>query len=327
MVSPMSPAMPVTLQINVAPTDLPHAVHTLPHQLRQFSGQVQEILFTYDLHRTERGGRFGEGWEERLQPMGELLERLCAEHPAARVEQVDYDPHRMRELARELFGPDAEMPVKDTKGAPFYPYFQGLFAARHEHVLHLDSDMMFGGGSQSWVSEAYGLLQAHEDVLACNPLAGPPRAGGSPPSAAQAFPAAGGGLRVTTMNTRLYLIDRSRMRERMLPMELIGPIRLVSRLKAKLHGNPPFGAAELVLGEAMRRAGLCRVDFPGEEPGLWSLHPPYRSPEFYSELPRLIEQVETGRIPEAQRGDYELGDAMLDWSRARRRARIRRIWA
>jgi hypothetical protein len=323
----MAPVMPVTLQINVAPTDLPHALHTLPHQLRRFSGQVQEILFTYDLHRTERGGRFAEGWEERRGPMSELLEGLCGKHPHARVAEVDYDPARMRRLAGELFGPGAEMPVKDTKGAPFYPYFDGLFEARHDHVLHLDSDMMFGGGSRTWVAEGSELLRGNEEVLAVNPLAGPPLLDGSSSSGpAHRFAPVEGALRLDTMNTRLYLIDRTRMFERMLPMELLPPIRLVSRIKAKLHGNPPYGAAELVMGEAMRRAGLCRVDFPGRPPGMWSLHPPFRSPEFYSELPRLLEQVETGRIPDAQRGDYELGDSMLDWSRARRRARIRRIW-
>ncbi len=324
----MAPAMPVTLQINVAPTDLPHAVHTLPHQMRRFAAQVQEIIFTYDLHRTERGGRFAEGWEERRGPMGELLERLCGEHPHARVAEVDYDPARMRLLAGELFGPGSEMPVKDTKGAPVYPYFDGLFEARNDHVLHLDSDMMFGGGSPTWVSEGSELLEAHQEVLAVNPLAGPPLLEGATPTVpSQPFTPVEGAIRVDTMNTRLYLIDRARMRRRMLPMELLGPIRLVSRVKAKLHGNPPYGAAELVMGAAMRRAGLCRVDFPGRPPGMWSLHPPYRSPEFYRELPRLIEQVETGRIPDAQRGDYELGDSMLDWTRARRRARIRRIWA
>jgi len=321
----MTSASAVTLQINVAPTDLPHAVHTLPHHLRTFSGQVQEILFTYDLHRSEHGGRFAEGWEERRGPMGELLERLCAEHPGARIAQVDYAPARMAQLAEELFGGGLQMPVKDTRGGPFYSYFHGLLEARHDHVLHLDSDMFFGGGSQSWVAEAVELLEAHAEVLACNPQAGPPLPDG--PAAATQFGGVPGAIRVETMNTRLYLIDRARLRERMLPMELLGPVRPISRLKARLHGNPPFAAPELILGQAMRRAGLHRVDFPGRPPGLWSLHPPYRSPEFYAELPRLIEQVETGRVPDAQRGDYELGDSMLDWSRARRRARIRRMWA
>ena len=305
----------VTLQVNVAPTDLPHARHTLPHQLRQWGGQVQEILFTFDLHRTAKGGRFGEGWDERLEPMRELLDGLCREHPHARVEEVDYDPARMAAIARELLGNDT-MPAKDTKGAPFYPYFHGLAGARHDLVLHLDSDMMFGGASQSWIAEACELLSGDRRVLACNPLARPPAAGARPAPA-----------RLQTMNTRLYLIDRARMRERLLPLTLLGPIRLISAVKARLHGNPPFAAAELVLGAAMREAGMCRVDFLGQDPGMWSLHPPFRSAEFYRELPRLIGEVESGQIPAAQRGDYELSDAMLDWSRARRRARLRRIWA
>jgi hypothetical protein len=323
----MADARAVTLQINVAPTDFPHAVHTLPHQLRQWGGQVQEILFTFDLHRTPKGGRFGEGWEERLAPMQELLERLCSEHPHARLETVDYDPQRMAEVAEVLLG-GSTMPVKDTKGAPFYPYFHGLYGASNELVLHLDSDMMFGGGSQSWIGEACELLQRDPDVLACNPLAGPPSPDGRLlTQQAEVFPGVPSAFRFASMNTRIYLLDRVRLRERLLPMALVGPIRALSRAKAKMHGNPPYGAAELVLGAAMRTAGMCRVDLLGSDPGMWSLHPPFRSPEFYRELPRLIEQVETGQIPAAQLGDYELGDAMLDWSRARRRARLRRIWA
>jgi hypothetical protein len=320
-------ARPVTLQIGVAPTDLPHAVHTLPHQLRQWSGQVREILFTFDLHRTARGGRFGEGWHERLEPMQRLLEDLCREHPNARVAPVDYAPETMREIAlRFLGGPF--VPAKDTKGAPFYPYFYGLRSARHDLVFHLDSDLMFGGSSQTWVGEACRLLSEHPDVLACSPLPGPPAPEGQlRRQSTQPFGSGRFAFRFSTMNTRLFLIDRIRLRERVLPLQLLGPIRLTSRVKARLHGNPPYRAAELALGAAMRAAGLSRVDFLGAEPGMWSLHPPYRGTEFYRELPRLIERVESGQVPDAQRGDYELNDSMFDFSRARRRARIRRLWA
>jgi hypothetical protein len=323
----MTQASPATLQINVAPTDLPHAVHTLPHQLRQWGGQVQEILFTFDLHRTAHGGRFGEGWQERLEPMQQLLEELCREHPHARVASVDYAPQAVREIALAyLDGPF--MPAKDTKGAPFYPYFHGLHEARHELVLHMDSDLLFGGSSQTWISEARTLLDQHPDVLACSPLPGPPTPdGGLRTQTAPRFEHACAAFRFSTMNTRLFLIDRVRLRERALPLQLLGPIRRTSRVKARLHGNPPYGAAELALGAAMRAAGLSRVDFLGAEPGMWSLHPPYRTPQFYEQLPSLIERVETGRVPDAQRGDYELNDSMFDFSRARRRARIRRLWA
>ena len=53
--------MATTLQINLAPTDLPHLIHVLPHQIRQFGGQVDEILLTLDLHQSR--GRFGAAWK------------------------------------------------------------------------------------------------------------------------------------------------------------------------------------------------------------------------------------------------------------------------
>jgi hypothetical protein len=60
---------------------------------------------------------------------------------------------------------------------------------------------------------------------------------------------------------------------------------------------------------------------------MWSLHPPFRSEQFYRELPRLLERIEAGAVPDAQRGDYDINSSMFDWSRAARRARLRRLWA
>ena len=323
----MSSPSPVTLQINVAPTDLPHAVSILPHQLRQWSGQVQEIIFTLDLHRTTRGGRFAEGWEERREPMLGLLEDLCREYPTARVAQVDYASETVQDVAR-AFTNETSMPAKDTKGAPFYPYFYGLHVARNDLIFHLDSDIMFGGSSQTWVAEACRLLAEREEVLACSPLPGPPAPDGRLRNqTALPFEYDLAAFCFSTLNTRLCLIDRHRLRERLLPLQLLGPMRLVSRLKARLHGNPPYRAAELTISAAMGAAGLCRVDFLGADPGVWSLHPPYRSPEFYRDLPAMIQRIEAGEVPDAQRGDYEINDSMFDWSRARRKARIRRLWA
>jgi hypothetical protein len=323
----MSKTSSVTLQINVAPTDLPHAANILPHQLRQWSGQVQEILFTLDLHRTPRGGRFAEGWEERREPMLQLLGDLCGEYPRAHVVPVDYTPEAMREVAR-TFTEGVPIPAKDTKGAPFYPYLHGLHVARNDLVFHLDSDIMFGGSSQTWMAEACELLADSEDVLACSPLPGPPsRDGHLRGQTASRFELSSPAFRFSALSTRLFLIDRLRLRERLLPLHLLGPVRPVSRVKARLHGNPPYRAAELTISDAMHAAGLSRVDFLGADPGVWSLHPPYRSPEFYRELPRLIQQIETDDVPNAQRGDYEINDSMFDWSSARRKARIRRLWA
>jgi len=73
-----------------------------------------------------------------------------------------------------------------------------------------------------------------------------------------------------------------------------------------------------MLSRAMAEHGLLRIDFLGAAPGMWSLHPPYRSKLFYDSLPRLIQQVETGDIPEAQRGAYDINDSFIDWSSAQR---------
>jgi hypothetical protein len=323
----MSQMRPVTLQINVAPTDFPHAVSILPHQLRQWGGQVQEIIFSFDLHRTAYGGRFGEGWEERREPMRRLLEELCNEYPGARVVPVDYRPETVREVAR-AFTDGSVLPAKDTKGAPFYPYFHGLHVARNDLVFHLDSDLMFGGSSQSWVAEASALLAENPDVLACGPLPGPPTVDGQlRRQTATQFNDGPFAFRFPTLSTRLFLTDRGRLRERLLPLSLAGPLRSISRVKARMHGNPPYRAAELTISDAMRAAGLHRVDFLGAAPGMWSLHPPFRSRKFYGELPRLLERIEAGVVPDAQRGDYDINDSMFDWSSARRWASVRRLWA
>jgi hypothetical protein len=220
------------------------------------------------------------------------------------------------------------MPAKNTNGAPIYPYFYGLHQARNDLVLHLDSDVMFGGSSQTWIEDAGALLAANPDVLVCNPLPGPPTVDGAlRREKAPRFEHSSRAYRFETLSSRLFLIGRERLRERLLPLRLLGPIRPLSRAKARLHGNPPYRAPELSISAAMADAGLYRVDLLGAEPGMWSLHPPYRSDKFYRELPRLIEKIEKGEIPDAQRGDYDLNDSMFDWSSARRRRMVRRLWA
>ncbi|HLI32030.1 MAG TPA: hypothetical protein VKU89_04725 [Solirubrobacteraceae bacterium] len=318
---------PVTLQINVAPTDLPHAVATLPHQLRQWARQVDEILFTLDLHRTARGGRFAEGWEERRQPMQQLLTSLCEKHSNARIDEVEYTSDRVRAVAQRFFACDW-IPAKDTKGAPFFPYFHGLDRARHDLILHLDSDLLFGGCSQTWIAEARELLETHEEILACGPLPGPPAADGMLHSQnGEPIGLGSPAFQFRTISTRLFMVDRSRLLERLAPLRLRGPIRTISMLKARLHGNPPYAAAEIVLSAAMAEKSMSRVDFLGESPGMWSLHPPYRSPAFCAALPELIRRIEKDEAPASQLGRHEIVDDLFDFSAARRRARLRRIWA
>ncbi len=311
--------MGVTLQINVAPPDAPHAVHILPHQLRTWADQVDEVLFTLDTVRPT-AGRFADSWDERAPKMQALLERLVEQYPHARIGAVDPSPEAIQAVAQRFFGLD-RIPMKDSRGGPLYSYLFGLHDGAHDLVLHCDSDMLFGGGSQSWVSESKELLATHEDVLVVDPLPGPPRKDGRLFGQPDAIPVPDQPhtYRFTQMSTRIFLMDRARLRARVGAMALPPPLLIRSRLKAMLKGNPLVAMPEQFLTMAMRRHALVRVDRLGSAAGMWSVHPLYRSPAFYEALPEIIRRVETGEVPEEQRGHYDVVDALFDFSEQRAR--------
>jgi hypothetical protein len=309
----------VSLQISLAPTDYPHAVTILPHQLRQWRGQVDDVAFTVDLHRAP--GRFSHAWEERRPQLDALLAGLVEDDPGARIQEVDYDAPAVSAVGDAFFG-GLLPPPKDSRGGPFYSYFYAAWAAREDLVLHMDSDMLFGGGSQSWVEQAVELLAERPDALACSPLPGPPTADGRLVSqAGERLPHPELAFGFHTLSTRIFLLDRARLITRAAPLPLGPPPRLRSRVKARMRGNPSFALPEDLLTRTMKSRGLERVDFLGRAPGMWSLHPPFRSDQFYEELPELVARVEAGDVPDAQRGDHDLNDSMIDWTAARRAQR------
>jgi hypothetical protein len=310
--------MATTLQINLAPTDLPHLIHTLPHQLRQLGDQVDEILLTIDLHRSS--GRYATAWEERLPGFLKFVDDVCAIYPKVRSHEVDYSNEEMARVSAQFFG-GKTIPAKDWMGAPFYAYFSGFYHARHNYIFHIDSDMLFGGGCQTWISDAVQLMQTRPEILACSPLPGPPTHDGSlrsqtlipEPYTSLAFRAHG-------ISTRVIFLDRERMISQLAPLSLIRP-PLLRNLQSHLEGNASnVIAAEGVLSAAMQQKGLMRMDFLGQSPGMWSVHPPYRSALFYESLPLLIQRIESGEVSDGQRGDHDLNDSMIDWSSVRKSA-------
>lgn len=314
-------SLPVTLQISLAPTDFAHARILLAHQVRVWRSQVSEILLTIDFHRSN--GRFSERWEQGAKHIRSLAESI----PAARVVHVDYSPDRMAQASAEFFG-GRPIPLKDFRGGPYYSYFFALSEARHDHVLHADSDMFFGGGSQSWMQEALAYMATHPEILIMAPLSGAPRADGRlltlscrpDPEETHAF-------HFDAMTTRLFLLDRVRFRGTIKELRPRRPAALKNAVIALLEGNPAADLPEHLFTAEMRQRGLVRREFLGRAPGMWSLHPPYRGADFYAKLPELVRRIETGEIPEAQRGDHDLNDSMVDWSEGRASLRRNRLWS
>jgi hypothetical protein len=307
----MSTESGITLQINLAPTDLPHAKHILPHQLRQWAGQVDEVLLVVDMHRSR--GRFAEGWKERLPGLQMLIEYCCARYGHAHAREVDYSTDVAASISDLFFGGQL-VPTKDCKGGPFYSYFFGLYAAKHPYVFHMDSDMMYGGGSSCWLAEAVQLLRERTNVLICSPLPGPPTANGDLRSQfleRESYTSLA--FRAQCLSTRHFFIDKNRFSSTIKQLPLIQPSRLRT-WQALAEGNPPYELPEVIFSRAMSDHNLIRVEFLGTDPGMWSIHPLYRSELFYDRLPDIIQKIETGDIPEAQRGCHDVNASLVDWT-------------
>lgn len=311
----MTPRPHVTLQINLAPTDLRHATEILPHELRQLGDQVSEILLVLDVNPNPMVA--AEVWERGCRGLHELAESCREHYPHLRLVEADSSPEVAAQVAKTFSG-GRPIPDRDWRGAPIYAYFYGLWAARHDYVLHMDSDMMYGGGSQTWVAEALDLLRSRPDVLTCSPLPGPPTADGRLTSQMlPREPLDSLAYRSDQMSTRIFMIDRARFCEKVGAVQVVAPDRQKVWL-ARFDGYPPYQCAEVILSTALVRSGLIRIDFQGRQPGMWSVHPPYRSELFYDRLPALIARIEAGDVTEAQRGNYDIDDSMIDWSTARK---------
>jgi len=270
---------PVSLQINLTPLDLPLAALILPHQLRCWASQCQELLLIWDLepHPQQRHeASYQAAWQACLELKPTLLAALQADFVGLR--SLELDISAQAEVAH-VYAQSDVLPTKDFRGGPFYAYFFGLHAAAHDWVLHLDADMLFAGQAAGWVAAAQQALQSQPELLCCAPPGGPPAAG----SVRQP-------RRLQHFTTRCFFLDRRR---------LAGQLQLRFR---------PCGGAELpehLLSQWMQQAQLQRLDLPVQ--GVWSLHPSGSRARFRRILPELLRCLESGAAyPSAQVGEFNL---------------------
>jgi hypothetical protein len=302
---------PVSLQISLAPPDLRYAGHVVPHQLRALGGQVAEVLLVLDLKKSSSRRRRS-GWDALVPPTRSLLQAIAQAHPEVRVLEVDYCRESVERVARRFFA-RPKIPAKDLRGGAFFAYFFALDSARHDHVLHLDCDVLIGGGSQTWVSEAAdALLRRHEVVSVC-PLAGPPAHDGLlrdqeayAPVREEAFR-----FRFRDFTSRVFLCDRNRLADPDHPLALRHGVPWWGRISAGLTRRSTFALPERLVTEAMRQRGLIRIDFLGNPPGLWDVHPVQRDEHFLNGLPGIIARIERGEVRDSQLGRYDLVPAMI----------------
>lgn len=293
--SASEPLTPVSLQISLTPADIPHAALILPHQLRTWATQCAEALLIWDMDpgpRYAQDEAYRHSWNLCGGIVDELSQALKREWPELRVLKSTFGPNARQALSARFFvsGTPA-LPAKDFRGGPFAAYFFALTATAHDHILHFDSDMMFGGSCPNWVESAVKVLADDSSLLCVSPP------GGAPPHE-NAF--------TSLFTTRSFLLDRRRLEQTLTLRTRESPFASAD------SSGPAFGELpEHLLSALMQQRGLERQDFSGA-PGIWSLHPPVPpSPLFLPALPQLLQALSADTLPPVQGKDYNLREATL----------------
>ncbi|MCX2575911.1 hypothetical protein [Pedobacter sandarakinus] len=310
--------MKVSLQINVAPGDYPLVEHLLPHQLRLLSSQVDEVVITLETKPSK--GRFGQNWSANKDKLDALLTEIAKQRPI-KIIPVDYSKSAKKAVASYFFGLNS-LPDKDHRGGPFFSYFFGLHACTNDLVLHLDADMFLGGKSITWITEAETLFATDGEVFTVSPLPGPPTADQSltGQQIIHQYTTKPYMFELGGFSTRIFMIKKSVFQNQKLKL---GKPSFKNQLKALWLGNSTADLPEHLVEDFMKQKKLKRIDFLGENGGMWSLHPPYRTELFYSTLPKLIHKVEHHLMPYLQFGFYDIVDDLFDWTEAKRKLKIR----
>ena len=319
------------LQINIHPNDYKHFELLFRHQINVFGKQIDRIRLTLDLHNSENGRYRSDNFTFKLEQIRSIISRVSNEFPFISVDEVDTSESVRKEIAKKFFCRE-DIPIKAWDGGPFYAYLYGLWKCRARTIIHIDSDMLFGGMSHAWISQAENILDQDPSVIFIAPFAGPPSSERLPKTGSlqDGIPVIPYGLPnayiFRSVSTRIFVTRPQLIEERMRCLDFTRP-SYVQRIKALLLGNSPQTKEfEVILSNTIQKLGLVRVDLLGNQPGLFSIHPPFRSDNFYTDLPNIIRKIEVGDIPKEQYGHYDLQDCMCDWSEARKRnKRFRRI--
>ncbi|MHB8206936.1 hypothetical protein [Mucilaginibacter sp.] len=310
----------VSLQINVAPGDFLYARHILKHQLKILAPQVDEIILIVETKASK--GRFSANWAAYRDQLTDFLTKDIQNEFNVRIVWVDYGQSAKAAVGSYFFG-HQDVPEKDFRGGPYYAYFYGLFMASNDLVLHLDSDMFLGGGSQTWVSEATDFFKNDPSCFIVSPLPGPPHPDDILIHQDIKLKIAPYTYALNGMSTRIFMMDKAKFRTNKLRLR---KPELRSQVNAIVRGNPNADLPENILSGYIKKHQLNRIDFLGAGNGLWSLHPPYRTRSFLDDLPAIITKIELGNLPDNQRGVYDIIDEVCDWSEARFKLKKNRWW-
>lgn len=310
----MSPS-DLTLQINLSAGDLAYAALTVPRLVRAHPRAVHRIA-VLDVCRPQRTRIFNPdtrlpepAFSERAQRMRELASDLLAARCFDELIVLEPQSPRFAQLAQR-YTARGMTETHDYGGCANMAYWAALDAPRTRFVVHYDADMcLHQEPGFDWTDEALRVWSDYPAAVFATPRISPPGFARTPaddaPSLHEGRPAqrvAAGWLN-DWFSTRCFLIDRERLAPH-LPL-MRGTLGWEYRLRRLLdRGYPP--GPETLLFRALSPVGQRCLHLADTR--AWMLHPTRKDADFLAALPRLLQLIDTSRIPTPQRGyaDFRL---------------------
>jgi len=302
----------LTLQINLSAGDIAYADLMVRSLVAAHHGSVATRMAVVDCCRPQRTKivdpekRFPrEAFEKRVARICEIAEELKA---AGVLDEAYYlrpgDPLLERLSARYTNSWIRE--THDYGGCGFMSYFAGLELPETRFVIHYDADILLHQPSgYDWALEAREYLLRDERLVAATPRVSPPVA--SAPEKLQLsrtlpLTAAPGGWHDAWYSTRCFLVDRERL-ARYLPLVRGRTLAEVLAVRYLNRGYPR--SPEILMHRTIGKyGGGRRLVLRNDR--VWMIHPDKKPPRYVELLPRILEHVRRGDVPEAQRGHPEV---------------------
>ena len=301
-----------SLSIMVARTDLAFMMHTIPHLVKMCRFPFRERVLFVDTAPLS-GDKLKRPDIGSMEQLREACQTLLDRGVVDRVTDIDYNPNLRKALYQKHFGLPLN-PTHNWKGYPIYGSLYSLEAIEGEYILHFDSDMMmYQAVDHDWISAAISLIEKRSEVVAVRPLGGPPTQNENQLAKIAYRYDPDGFYGFKFFSSRAYLLSRQRF-EQLLPMPVLWKgtrhdwyNALPNGLRTYINhatGTDRLDSWELMVSRQFELGRWLRASLAS--PQAWTLHPNFRSPEFFAALPFILANIEAGRFPAEQAGEYDL---------------------
>lgn len=277
----------VSFTTNACITDIPYIAKTLTHMKGNLDYPFMERLVVLDPGIPM--GKYEKRGQGNLSELRSILSNLLDDGVIDQVIEIPTSDENKNNLLNKYFGKTG-VELKDFDGAPIYQYLYAMDLCQGDYVLHVDSDMLFYRGTGiSWIEKALTYMQANPQAIFTTPGGGPPQAKnwlekliGIP--LRQSSPDEW--RKATFISTRYFLMDKTGLINKMLPLEQENPIE-------PLENSLTYTAKK----RGVERWTMNTYDG-------WAIHPEHHDENFIQHLDDLIVAVEKGLYP-FRRGGFQ----------------------